>query len=81
MPAFARVMATKIWSQVGLHQTAHSWATAGVLLGVRMRHGVAFETIAFRQNFMNIDDPAGTSTKSDNSQIRTSYHGEDRRTY
>ena len=27
----------KFWSQVGLLQTAHYWANAGVLLGGRMR--------------------------------------------
>ena len=32
-------------SQVGLHQTAHYWANAGVLLGARVRRRVAFETI------------------------------------
>ena len=33
-------------SQVVLLQTAHSWASAGVLLGARMhRERVAFETI------------------------------------
>ena len=32
-------------SQVGLLQTVHSWANAGVLLGARMGRRVAFETI------------------------------------
>ncbi len=32
-------------SQVSLLQTAHSWANAGVLLGGRMRLGIAFATI------------------------------------
>ena len=35
---------TRSSSQVDSHQTAHSWANARVLLGVRMRHGVALET-------------------------------------
>ena len=35
-------------SQVGLLQTAHSWANAGVLLGARVRWRVAFETINYR---------------------------------
>ena len=35
-------------SQVGLLQTAHSWANAGVLLGARVRRRVAFETINYR---------------------------------
>ena len=34
--------------QVGLLQTAHSWANAGVLLGARERRRVAFETINYR---------------------------------
>ncbi len=36
---------TCLKSQVGLLQTAHSWANAGVLLGARMHRRVAFETI------------------------------------
>ena len=39
------VNATCLESQVGLLQTAHSWANAGVLLGPRVRRRVAFETI------------------------------------
>ena len=35
-------------SQVGLLQTAHSWANAGVLLVARVRRRVAFETINYR---------------------------------
>ena len=35
-------------SQVGLLQTAHSWANAGVLLGAHVRRRVAFETINYR---------------------------------
>ena len=35
-------------SQVGLLQTAHSWANAGVLLGARVRRRVAFKTINYR---------------------------------
>ena len=31
--------------QVGSLQTAHAWANAGILLGGRMRRGVAFGTI------------------------------------
>ncbi len=31
--------------QVGLLQTAHSWANAGVLFGARVGRRVAFETI------------------------------------
>ena len=36
---------TGLKSQVGLLQTAHSWANAGVLMGSRVRRRVAFETI------------------------------------
>ena len=32
-------------SQVGLLQTAHSWANAGILLGGRIGRGIAFATI------------------------------------
>ena len=35
-------------SQVGLLQTAYSWANAGVLLGARVRRRVAFERINYR---------------------------------
>ena len=35
-------------SQVGVLQTAHSWANAGVVLGARLRLRVAFETINYR---------------------------------
>ena len=36
---------TKFKSQVGLLQTAHSWANAGVVLDAHVRRRVAFETI------------------------------------
>ena len=39
------VNVTCLKSQVGLLQTAHSWANGGVLLGARVRRRVAFETI------------------------------------
>ena len=35
-------------SRVGLLQTAHSWANAGVLLGARVHLRVAFESINYR---------------------------------
>ena len=35
-------------SRVGLLQTAHSWANAGVLLGAHVRRRVAVETINYR---------------------------------
>ena len=38
------VNVTCIKSKVGLLQTAHSWANAGVLFGVRVGRRVAFET-------------------------------------
>ena len=39
------VNVTCIKSKVGLVQTAHSWAKAGVLFGARVGRRVAFETI------------------------------------
>ena len=39
------VNVTCIKSKVGLLQTAHSWANAGVLFGARVGRRVAFETI------------------------------------
>ena len=45
----ARVLIV-LYSQVGLLQTAHSWANAGVLLGARVRRRVAFETINYRDD-------------------------------
>ena len=42
---FRAVNVTCLKSRVGLRQTAHYWANAGVLLGARVRRRVAFETI------------------------------------
>ena len=39
------VNVTCIKSKVGLLQTAHSWANAGILFGARVGRRVAFETI------------------------------------
>ena len=39
------VNVTCLKSRVGLRQTAHSWANAGIVLGARVRRRVAFETI------------------------------------
>ena len=45
---FQNIFTTCLKSQVGLLQTAHSWANAGVLLGAHVRRRVAFETINYR---------------------------------
>ncbi len=42
---FERHLETTKGTRVGLLQTAHSWADAGVLLGGRVRRRIAFETI------------------------------------
>ena len=42
---FMLIIINVLKSQVGLLQTAHSWANAGVLLGGRMRRRIAFATI------------------------------------
>ena len=42
---FRAVNVTCIKSKVGLLQTAHSWANAGVLFGARVGRRVAFEII------------------------------------
>ena len=44
------VNVTCIKSKVGLVQTAHSWANAGVLFGARVGRRVAFETIINKAN-------------------------------